>query len=99
MSTQERFLALLFAVAQVLNEGLAVNFYEFVNEYRVREAQSRIADPRSADQTLLTIAFESGFNSKASFNRAFKRVTGQTPSAYARARESSNGSGAAQSIE
>lgn len=88
-------------LSQILNESLGVNFYEFVNEYRVREAQTRIADPKSADQTMLAIAFESGFNSKASFNRAFKRVTGQTPSEFARARwrEASSSSEPAQSIE
>jgi len=53
----------------------------------VREAQDRVADPAHADKTLIAIAHESGFNSKASFNRAFKRVTGQTPSEYARARQ------------
>ena len=73
-------------LSQVLNERLGFNFYEFVNEYRVREAQSRIADPAHSEKTLLAIAHESGFNSKASCNRAFKRVTGQTPSDYARAR-------------
>ena len=72
-------------LSQVLNERLELNFYEFVNEYRVREAQAKIADAARADRTLLAIAHESGFNSKASFNRAFRRVTGKTPSEYARA--------------
>jgi AraC-like DNA-binding protein len=71
-------------LSQILNERLGMNFYEFVNSYRVREAQSRIGDPSQADKTLIAIAHESGFNSKASFNRAFKRLTGQTPSEYAR---------------
>jgi AraC-like DNA-binding protein len=71
-------------LSQVLNERAGASFYEFVSTYRVREAESRIADPARNGKTLLAIAHESGFNSKASFNRAFKRVTGHTPSDYAR---------------
>lgn len=71
-------------LSQVINERLEMNFYEFVNEHRVREAQARIVQAAQSQKTLLAIAHESGFNSKASFNRAFKRVTGQTPSDYAK---------------
>jgi AraC-like DNA-binding protein len=71
-------------LSQVLNEQVGVNFYEFVNTYRVGEVQMRIAAGEHASRTLLSLAYESGFNSKASFNRAFKRVTGLTPSEYAR---------------
>jgi len=74
-------------LSQVLNERRSMNFYEFLNGYRVREAQARIVDPKQAEKTLIAIAHESGFNSKASFNRAFKRFTGQTPSEYARSME------------
>lgn len=78
-------------MSQLLNERVGMNFYEFVSSYRVREAQSRIADPAQCEKTLIAIAHESGFNSKASFNRAFKRVTGQTPSEYAGSRLRRNG--------
>ena len=71
-------------LSQVLNERLGQSFYELVSSYRVKEAQQRIADPAHMGKTLIAIAHESGFNSKASFNRAFKRVTGTTPSEYAR---------------
>ncbi|MEW5916083.1 MAG: helix-turn-helix domain-containing protein [Gemmatimonadota bacterium] len=74
-------------LSQVLNELQGENFYEFVNSYRVREVQSRIAATIGANKTMLAIAYESGFNSKASFNRAFKRVTGHTPSDYARTQQ------------
>jgi AraC-like DNA-binding protein len=75
-------------LSQVLNELHGENFYEFVNSYRVREVQSRIAATMDANKTMLALAYESGFNSKASFNRAFKRFTGKTPSDYARTRQS-----------
>ena len=73
-------------LSQVINEQLGMNFYELVNLYRVREVEARISDPEQSGKTLMAIAYESGFNSKASFNRAFKRVTGTTPSEYARQR-------------
>ncbi|MGH7461925.1 MAG: helix-turn-helix domain-containing protein [Longimicrobiales bacterium] len=60
-------------LSQVLNEHLGMNFYEFLNEHRVREVQSRMADPARSDRTLLALAHESGFNSKASFNRVQTR--------------------------
>jgi len=75
-------------LSQVLNEELGQNFYEYVSEFRVREVQARLCTSDCAERTLLALAFESGFNSKASFNRAFKRVTGMTPSEFARTRSS-----------
>jgi AraC-like DNA-binding protein len=65
-----------------LNERLKKSFYDFVNGYRVEEARRILRDPRRGDQKILTIAFDSGFASKAAFNRVFKRHTGMTPSEY-----------------
>jgi AraC-like DNA-binding protein len=69
-------------LSYILNTCLDINFYQFVNKYRVEEAQRRIKNNDAQKFTLLTIAFESGFNSKASFNRIFKNITGLTPSEY-----------------
>lgn len=76
-------------LTQVINEKLNKNFYTFVNEYRVREVISKMKDPAYRNYTLLAIAFESGFNSKSSFNTIFKSATGMTPSMY---REKENSS-------
>lgn len=69
-------------LTELLNEHLGMNFFHFVNEYRVAEVQQRLIDPACAHLTIVAIAFESGFNSKSSFNSIFKQSTGQTPSAW-----------------
>jgi len=69
-------------LSSILNNSLHTNFYGFVNQYRVKEVQQRICRNEQQNFTLLSIAYDSGFNSKASFNRIFKEVTGMTPSEY-----------------
>ena len=69
-------------LSQVLNQNLQLNFFDFVNQYRVKEAQQKLLDPQFSRLTNLAIAFESGFSSKASFNRVFKKYTGKTPSQF-----------------
>lgn len=69
-------------VSQVINEALAVNFYEFVNRYRVEEVKRKLDAGEQIDKTLLALAFEAGFKSKSSFNRVFKQHTGMTPTQY-----------------
>ena len=69
-------------ITEVLNEKHGRNFFCFINEYRVREVISRIMDPKFQHYTILAIAFDSGFNSKSTFNSFFKAHTGKTPSAY-----------------
>lgn len=69
-------------LSQVLNQEQGQNFFDFVNGYRVKEVQEKMADPAYQNLTLLAIALESGFNSKTSFNTLFKKFTGETPSQY-----------------
>jgi len=59
-----------------------INFNDFVNEYRVKAVQKAIQNGRAKEFTLLSIAHESGFNSKATFNRTFKKLTQKSPSEY-----------------
>lgn len=63
-----------------LSEGSSGNFNAFINGMRVAAVMRAIRS--GADQDLLTIALDSGFNSKASFNRAFLKHTGMTPSRW-----------------
>ena len=69
-------------LTQVINEELGKNFYTFVNEYRIREVQQRMIDPRYEHFTLLALAYDAGFNSKSAFNLVFKNLTGQTPTQW-----------------
>jgi len=69
-------------ITQVLNEKYGKNFFTFINEYRVKEVIIRLSDPKYENYTLLAIAFDAGFNSKATFNSFFKSYTGLTPSEY-----------------
>jgi AraC-like DNA-binding protein len=71
-------------LSKIINLGCGQNFSDFVNSYRVEEAQRKLADPRFAHYSLVGVALESGFNSKSTFNRVFKKMTGQVPGELAR---------------
>lgn len=66
----------------VINKGIGDSFYTFINKYRVEEAKRIIADPKNANFTILSLAFEAGFPSKSSFHNIFKKLTGLTPTEY-----------------
>lgn len=69
-------------ITQVLNEQLNKNLYTFVNEFRTNEVIRLFNDKKYNNWSIIAIAFESGFNSKSSFNTFFKKFTGKTPSEY-----------------
>lgn len=69
-------------LSQVINVKLNQNFFDFINYYRITEAKKLLIDPRGQLLTILAIAEEAGFNSKSSFNAAFKKMTGMTPTEY-----------------
>jgi AraC-like DNA-binding protein len=66
-------------LSKVINKGFGMNFNDFINYYRVQAVIEKLKIGEQKKQTLLGIAFDCGFNSKATFNRAFKKVTGQSP--------------------
>jgi AraC-like DNA-binding protein len=72
-------------LSQVINERFQRNFYDFINTARIEEFKALIQEPRSKNLTLLAVAFDCGFSSKSSFNKFFKKSTGQTPSDFVRA--------------
>jgi AraC-like DNA-binding protein len=66
----------------VINSGIGDSFYTFINRYRVEEAKRLIANPKNANFTILSLAFEAGFTSKSAFHNTFKKLTGLTPTEY-----------------
>ncbi len=69
-------------LSSILNKNESTNFNDFVNQYRVNEVKEQIKEGKAKDYTLLTIAYDCGFNSKASFNRNFKKWHGSSPSDF-----------------
>jgi AraC-like DNA-binding protein len=78
-------------VSQVINQDLESNFYDFVNGHRIDSARHALA--MAPDKTVIEIALDVGFNSKSTFNAAFRRHTGMTPTHF---RDSLQAAGAAQ---
>ncbi|AYN02126.1 helix-turn-helix domain-containing protein [Chryseobacterium sp. 3008163] len=68
-------------LSYVINAGFQKNFFQYVNEYRIEYAKKLLKD-HSSKLSILGIAYESGFNSKTSFNTTFKKITGITPSEF-----------------
>lgn len=66
----------------LINHKLQQHFYDFVNTYRIEEAMEILKDTTKSKMTVLEILYEVGFNSKSSFNTAFKKHTGDTPTVY-----------------
>ncbi|MEL7342438.1 MAG: helix-turn-helix domain-containing protein, partial [Bacteroidota bacterium] len=69
-------------LSRVINEGYGKSFYDFINEYRVKAFAKLALDDTNKQETFLALALRVGFNSKTTFNRAFKKVTGTTPRSY-----------------
>ena len=69
-------------LSQVVNAGVGKNFNDFVNQYRVEEFKQQAQNPANAHLSLLGIALDCGFNSKATFNRAFRKFTGTSPGEF-----------------
>jgi AraC-like DNA-binding protein len=69
-------------LSYIINTGFNANFFQFINTYRVEKAKELLLNEEMNKLSILGIAYESGFNSKTSFNTTFKKITGQTPSEY-----------------
>jgi len=69
-------------LSEIINSGFGKNFNDFVNEYRVEAFKSMLKDNKHEQLSLLGIAQDCGFNSKATFNRVFKKLTNHSPTEY-----------------
>ena len=79
LSLQSRELSIL------INHHIGQHFFDFVNVYRIEEAKKILVAEAPSKTSVLDILYEVGFNSKSSFNTAFKKHTGTTPSAFRKA--------------
>jgi AraC-like DNA-binding protein len=74
-----------YRLRRLINQRLGYrNFNVFLNNHRIEEAKAALADPAQAEVPVITIAMDSGFQSLGPFNRAFKTMTGVTPTEYRR---------------
>lgn len=74
----------LHEISRAINEGFQKNFRDFINQYRVQEFIKRADEEAIRKHTFLALAMEVGFNSKSSFNRSFRKITGKSPREYFR---------------
>ena len=73
-----------YKISKAINGEKNQNFFEYINAFRVGHVIKKMRSGELRHMSLLGIALDSGFNSKASFNRIFKKLTGKTPSQYAK---------------
>jgi len=74
-----------YRLRRLINQRLGYrNFNVFLNNHRIEEAKAALADPSQAEVPVITIAMDAGFQSLGPFNRAFKAITGVTPTEYRR---------------
>jgi AraC-like DNA-binding protein len=69
-------------LSQVINNNIGLRFFDYVNKYRIQDAVSLIKKPPDPKMTILEIMYDVGFNSKSSFNTAFRKFTDITPSEF-----------------
>jgi len=69
-------------LSTLINAELGKSFFDLINSYRIEEAKRILREFGDPKLTVLEVMYEVGFNSKSSFNTAFKKYTGSTPTAY-----------------
>lgn len=67
-------------LSQAINENLKMNFFEYINSMRIEEAKNLLTSNKN--YTVIEVAYQVGYNNKVSFNKAFKNITGLTPTEY-----------------
>ncbi|SEM07602.1 Helix-turn-helix domain-containing protein [Aquimarina amphilecti] len=69
-------------IARLLNERIGMNFFEYINYYRIKEFIALAKTDQAKNMTFYGLAQEAGFNSKTTFNKSFKDLMGTTPKEY-----------------
>ena len=89
----ERLNASKHHVSQIINEHLGASFFEYINQLRIREARQLLAETTRSDLHVIEVVYAVGFNNKVSFNAAFKKATGMTPTEYRKSHGKTDGVG------
>ena len=69
-------------LSKLMNQYLNQNFHDYINNFRIEEFKRLVKDPGNSKFSILSLSMDSGFRSKSTFNTAFKKFTGTTPSRY-----------------
>lgn len=69
-------------LSTLINSELGKSFFDLINSYRIEEAKNILQESKDSKLTVLEVMYQVGFNSKSSFNTAFKKYTGKTPSSF-----------------
>ncbi|MDN5201096.1 helix-turn-helix domain-containing protein [Fulvivirgaceae bacterium BMA10] len=69
-------------LSQIINEQLGQSYSDFLNTYRIEEAKRILSDPENANQKIISVAYDCGYNNKVSFHNTFKKYTGYSPTKY-----------------
>lgn len=79
------------SLSEVIHSSLNQNFYDFINTYRIKESKRLLSTSSEQSKTVLEILYKVGFNNKSSFNNAFKKITGKTPSQFRKLKSNLSG--------
>lgn len=71
-------------LSQVINKNLNMNFFDFINGYRIEKVKELLSDPEQDNYKIESLAYDSGFNSRSTFYNLFKKSVGVTPAEYRR---------------
>ncbi len=74
-----------YLLSQVINDGYQQNFFNYINQHRISYAKQQIQQGFLETQTVEALAYAAGFNSKSTFNRAFRKQGGQSPKEFLKA--------------
>lgn len=77
-------------LSELLNQHMNTNFYNLINEYRIQEVKEKLNQGESEKYTVMAIAYDCGFQSKASFYRIFKQKVGVSPSEFVKQNHQEN---------
>ncbi|MDC7993482.1 helix-turn-helix domain-containing protein [Altibacter sp. HG106] len=81
-SLAERLGTTRHSASQIINEHFDLNFFELINQFRIEDAMQQMEADLTGQKNIIDIAYDVGYNNKATFNKSFKKINEMTPSQY-----------------